>query len=49
MACFALAILLGILCVIPQRAESLNRRESSSTINKLLSSDTAEPEWHPIG
>ena len=42
MACFALVTLLSIFCILAQTTESPNRRESSSTINKSLTSDREE-------
>ena len=36
MACFTLAILLSVFCVVPQPIELTYQRESSSTINESL-------------
>ena len=42
MACFILAIILSVFCILTQSIESPNRRESSSTINKSLTSNREE-------
>ena len=49
MACFTLVILLSAFCIISWIKVSPNQRESSSTINKSLTSDSKEPERQSIG
>ena len=49
MACFTFLILLSVFCILPWHEELPNQQESSSTINKSLSSNTEGPERHLTG
>ena len=49
MACFALVIILSLICLLPSREYNPNQQASSSTINKTLSSEHTEEELPSIG
>ena len=49
MACFALVIILSLICLLPSRGYHPNQCTSSSTINKMLSSEHTEEELPSIG
>ena len=44
MACFAFVIFLSLIHLFPEQTYHLNQQPSSSTINKLLSSERTEME-----
>ena len=42
MACFALVIILSLICLLPGREYHLNQQASLSTVNKTLDSRDSE-------
>ena len=49
MACFALVVILSLICLFPRREYHPGQHASSSTINETLSSEYMEEELPSIG
>ena len=49
MACFALVIVLSLICLLPGREYCPDQCTSSSTVNETLSSECTEEELPSIG